>query len=109
MNVFAVLMMAASAAVVFGYICRLDALQFKTHRAPVVFFHIALMVCAASAGVAAYVGDIGVQEVAGLVGSGLWLSISLTSWRNGPPSHVTKPEPIDSHYWPEIAGGKQEE
>lgn len=94
MRLLEILMMLAALGTVLGYVCRLDPLRFGRHQLRVIVMHVALLACAAAAGISAWSGHVGLQDVAGLVASASWLWISLPSWRHGPPSHVTKPDRI---------------
>lgn len=105
MNVIELLIAAMSAAIVVAYVCRLDWLQFRKHKLKVILFHVALMSCAGACGASAISGALSLQDIAGLAASAFWLWVSIPSWRHGPPSHVTKPEPLSPLLWPEVKGG----
>ncbi len=100
---YLVMILAAVSAA--AYICRLDAMQFKSHKLRVILFHLALAACAFSAGFSAWEGHITLQGLAGLAASLMWIWISLPSWGRGKvPSYATKPEPLHSKHWPRVVG-----
>jgi hypothetical protein len=106
MRILEMLIVVLSALVVFGFLCRLDALRFNRHSLKVIFFHVALFASAAGAGFSAFQETLSLKDLAGLAASALWLWISIPSWRHGPPSHVTKPMPLEPLDFPRIIGGK---
>ena len=83
-----VLMLSMSAAP--AYICRMDALRFRVHRAAVVLFHGLLFVGSMGAGYQAWIGTVGISEVCMVSTALLWIAVSLPSWRGGPPAHALK-------------------
>lgn len=88
-----VLILSLSALI--GVLCRLEGLTWRTHRPAVVGMHVAWGVaCCVSAYRAAY-GDVSVGDLASSIGVLCWLSMSLPTWRNGPPEHASKPMPLD--------------
>lgn len=107
MAVLYALICAVSILTVGAYICRLDWLEFRKHHPGAIIFHVAMLACAAAAGVSAYEKSTGLMEASGLVAALSWLWLSMPSWRYGPPSSLSKPVPIDPKSWPEITGGKK--
>lgn len=88
-----------------AYICRLDSLQYKRHTLATIVLHISLFSCACASAFAAWDHNLSLQTLAGAAASAAWIWISLPSWRFGPPSHVTKAEPLAAKHWPRVAGG----
>jgi hypothetical protein len=108
MRALEILVCALSVGCAFAYLCRLDGLQYKRHTLKTIVLHLALLMTALSSAFAAWGGDLSVQTLAGAAAAGTWIWVSLPSWRFGPPSHVTKAQPIDSRHWPNIAGRGKE-
>ena len=88
MNDWHWIIVVASAVVVYGYLCRVNMLRIRKHRADVIAFHITAMGAAFGVGVNAWREVFGLFEACALATSGLWLWISWWSWSAGPPEHV---------------------
>ena len=101
-------MLAISVAVVGGYVCRLNSLQFSQHCPIVIVMHMALCLSAVWSGYHAYTGLAGgwiavdIGDGAAVFGAAAWLVISYPSWRHGVPAHfMANPLPLK---WPRISG-----
>lgn len=80
--------LAVAGSLAYGYFCRLNALHLGQHRLDVVAFHLFGFGGCFWAGVDAYHGRFSVTHFCFLCACGLWLLISLPTWRHGPPEHV---------------------
>lgn len=80
----------AAAASLFGYVCRMDALHFREHRASVVLLHLGLAVLCLFGLLSAWEQETDIRDVVGVCVSGLWLLISAHSWANGVPSYFLR-------------------
>ena len=107
MRLLELLIVLISVATVAGYVCRLDGLRFRSHKLRVILLHVALMAGAGAAGFSAWGGHFDLQDFAGLASAIAWLWTSLPTWRHGPPSHVTKAEPLPLSDWSKVHGGKK--
>lgn len=88
-SALALVALAASAPVMFGFICRAKVLAFgKTKPLPTIF-HMAGGLHAMAVAFSAWRGAVSVSELLGLVMGGAWLFWSYYSWRGPrPPEHV---------------------
>lgn len=80
-----------------AYVCRLDALSWRTAKPTAVGFHLAALLYLAGCGTTALSGQPLGHEWLGMAVCGLWLVQSWPTWRHGPPAHVrTEPVPLDA-------------
>lgn len=109
MMVFHMLMLAASFAVVAGFICRLDAMHFRTDEALLIAMHVALAAGAFSAGVNSWYGVVDKQDVCVLAAGACWLLNSLPAWRHRARAFAdTRPAHLEAEQLPRISGGARE-
>jgi hypothetical protein len=104
MRALELLVCTLSVGCAFAYLCRLDALQYKRHTLKTIVLHISLLVSTLASALASWEGDLSIQTLAGVAAAAMWIWVSLPSWRFGPPSHVTKAQPIEPKHWPHIVG-----
>lgn len=84
-NLLALLVAVPLAA---AYVCRLDALSWRTARPLVVAYHLTALLYLAGCATAALTGrDLGFEWL-GMLLCLLWLWQSWPTWRHGPPAHV---------------------
>lgn len=80
------------------YLDRLRMLRWTEHQARVVAFH---LVWALWLGWAAFEGlvqgTLEAYHLLGMVGAGLWMSVSRPTWRRGPPEYTSRPMPLHDH------------
>jgi hypothetical protein len=87
---------AAACMSVAAFMCRLDALRYRHHRAAVILLHACLGAASAAAGHRAWLEEAGLLELATVAGSLLWIVISWPDWRNGVPEQFhSGPVPFD--------------
>ena len=85
------LMFIASAGALAAYVCRLDALSWRKHRATWMIAHLT------HAATSAWVMTEAAQDRVTWFGGFLlfcalfWLAISFRSWRHGPPAYAFRP------------------
>lgn len=85
-----VLLFSAAVAVAYGFFCRLNALQFRRHRTPVVIFHLLGFGGCCWTAIDAWQGDIGMAHGCFVAFACTWLVMSLPTWVHGkPPGHVS--------------------
>lgn len=89
MNELDFLVMVAASAVAYGHFCRLNALRFREHRAAVVVFHLVQFGGCFWTGIDAWRGELSIAHGCLIVAAALWLVISMPTWRDGPPDHVS--------------------
>lgn len=79
-----------------AYVCRLDALSWRTAKPTAVAFHLAALLYLAGCATTAMGGrELGFEWL-GMAMCGLWLVQSWPTWRNGPPDHVlSRPAPLE--------------
>lgn len=107
MSPFDLIILVAGFALAPAYICRLDALKFGTHRAPVVLLHLVLFVGCISSGYHAWTGVADLSDVAAVSAAGLWLANSWPTWARGVPHHAeTQPAPLDDAALARVVGGR---
>lgn len=109
MNVIDILVMLGAALGTAAYVCRLDALRWRTHAGAVILMHIALGAACIFAGFHAWAGESGPLDVAALAGALAWIWISLPTWGGGsvPRQFETGPAPLDDARARQVAGGRQ--
>jgi hypothetical protein len=78
----------ASCGALYGLICRLKAVSWRTHKAGVVLFHLLLALMCCSAIYHALEQTISTGDFLSVGVALSWLSISLKTWRHGPPSYT---------------------
>lgn len=89
MSAFDILVLAAAAVVSYGFFCRLSELQFRRHRAAVVLFHLFGLGASVWSGIDAWQAAATMTHLCSLGTGAMWLTMSLHTWRNGPPPHVS--------------------
>lgn len=83
-------LMLAAVAVAYGFFCRLNALQFRRHRTPVVIFHLLGFGGCCWTAIDAWQGDVTMSHACFIGFALCWLVMSLPTWRHGkPPGHVS--------------------
>lgn len=109
MTITDLLVLAASFALAPAYLCRLDALSLRHHRAPVVLLHLVLFVGCISTGYHAWVGLVDLSDVCALSAAALWIAVSWHTWRGGVPEHVERAVLIrDDAVLARVVGGIKE-
>lgn len=81
--------LVGAVAVTYGFFCRLSELQFRRHRSAVVLFHLLGFGASFWSGVDAWSGNATMAHLCSLGAGAMWLTMSLHTWRNGPPPHVS--------------------
>lgn len=73
-----------------AYVCRIDSLSWRKHRASVIVLHLAGAGCCAWALTQAAEGLATVGCALALAMAGCWLWVSWFNWRYGPPRHTER-------------------
>lgn len=90
------LIVGAACAALFGLLCRIDAMTWRTHRWHVVAGHVALAVAVIFSGAEAAQSSAGLIESCVVVGAVCWLGWTWPEWQEGPPERTqSRPMPLD--------------
>lgn len=90
MNELHYVLMLAAIGAAYGFFCRLNALRFRDHRTDVVIFHLAGFGACVWTAIDAWQGNSTIAHACFVGFGGMWLVISLPTWRHGiPPEHVS--------------------
>jgi hypothetical protein len=90
MSVFDLSLFVSSAATLGAYVCRLDVLTWRRHRASVIVWHIVGATGCAWVMTQAGQGASGAGCLVPLAAAITWLATSYHDWRNGPPPYAFK-------------------
>lgn len=98
-----------SAATFLPYVCRLNLLHYKTHKLRIIILHGALAAGAATAGLHAWQGDVGVLEWASVIAAASWIVTSFKTWGKGDvPLQFTKSGELGPAELQHVSGGRRE-
>lgn len=75
---------------VIPYMCRIDSLKIGDHKLAVFAFHVGLFLGCLWAASEAWYGDTDTINVIALTTGYLWIWMSHSTWRHGPPDHVRR-------------------
>lgn len=95
-----------AAVLLVPYLDRLRLLRWRTHQWRVVALHLAWALWLGWLAFDGLVhGQLDVYHLFGLVGAGMWLSVSQPTWRSGPPAYTESGRmPLDEAHDPERRG-----
>lgn len=77
-----------AAAALYGLLCRLNELTWRTHSWVAICMHLGLAVGCCWALGDVYRGEVNPGTLGIIVASLCWLYLSLPTWRYGPPQHL---------------------
>jgi len=84
-------------AALFGLVCRLNSMTWKTHKPWVISMHIGMAISCAWAIKDCIMSEVTPGSIGAILGAFSWIITSLPTWRYSPPAHTrTEPAPFDN-------------